>query len=141
MGSDDALVDKKIGLKLKMRRVSLGITQGGLGSMLGVTFQQIQKYEKGINKINVQKLQQLCKILNTPLSYFLSEENDYYMTGILNDVKKKDGSGNSCEDEDRVPEKDVIVFMKYFSKIKNKKLRNSILTLIRTAGRESSTEK
>ena len=63
-------VDEYVGLKLKIKRSAMGITQNELGDMIGITFQQIQKYEKGANRIGAGRLFEFATILNVPISYF-----------------------------------------------------------------------
>ena len=62
--------NKDIGTKIKGRRQELKLTQTKLGNKLGVTFQQVQKYEKGINGVSAFRLNQLSRILNVPINYF-----------------------------------------------------------------------
>ena len=59
-----------LGARLRARRKELGLSQAAVGEMLGVTFQQIQKYENGINRISAASLYELSKRLATPIDYF-----------------------------------------------------------------------
>ncbi len=63
--------DIAIGRKIRFKRTMLGMSQKKLGSQLGVTFQQIQKYEKGSNRIGAGRLQEIADILNVPIAFFL----------------------------------------------------------------------
>src|ERR1700743_47846 len=63
-------VDKYVGSRVRMRRVLLGMSQEKLCEALGLTFQQVQKYEKGTNRISASRLQQISKTLNVPPSFF-----------------------------------------------------------------------
>ena len=63
-------IDKHVGARLRMRRLMVGMSQGKLGEALEVTFQQIQKYEKGANRIGASRLQQLARVLNVPPAFF-----------------------------------------------------------------------
>src|ERR1700751_882143 len=63
-------VDKYVGSRVRMRRVLLGMSQEKLGEALGLTFQQIQKYEKGTNRVSASRLQQISKTLKVPPSFF-----------------------------------------------------------------------
>src|SRR6202034_787524 len=63
-------VDKYVGSRVRMRRIMLGMSQEKLGEALGLTFQQIQKYEKGTNRIGASRLQQISRTLNVPPSFF-----------------------------------------------------------------------
>ncbi|TWB15526.1 helix-turn-helix protein [Nitrospirillum amazonense] len=63
-------VDKQVAARLYLRRRSLGMTQTELGAALGVTFQQVQKYEKGINRMAVSTLHEAAKALGVPITFF-----------------------------------------------------------------------
>src|SRR5579862_7073067 len=63
-------IDKHVGSRVRMRRMILGMSQEKLGRALSLTFQQVQKYEKGINRIGASRLQQISRILQVPVSFF-----------------------------------------------------------------------
>lgn len=63
-------VDKEIGSRVRMRRMLIGMSQEKLGEMLGLTFQQVQKYEKGANRISVSRLLDIASILGVDVKYF-----------------------------------------------------------------------
>lgn len=63
-------IDKHVGSRVRMRRMMLGMSQEKLGERLGLTFQQVQKYEKGTNRIGASRLQQISAILSVPVSFF-----------------------------------------------------------------------
>ncbi len=63
-------IDKHVGARLKMQRVLIGMSQEKLGAALDITFQQIQKYEKGANRIGASRLQELARALQVPPSFF-----------------------------------------------------------------------
>src|SRR6202046_4679242 len=63
-------IDKHVGSRVRMRRMMLGMSQEKLGNNLGLTFQQVQKYEKGTNRIGASRLQQISNILQVPVAFF-----------------------------------------------------------------------
>jgi transcriptional regulator with XRE-family HTH domain len=63
-------IDRHVGSRVRMRRILLGMSQEKLGDALGLTFQQIQKYEKGTNRIGASRLQQISTTLNVPPAFF-----------------------------------------------------------------------
>ena len=63
-------IDKCVGNRVRMRRMMLGMSQTKLGDALGLTFQQVQKYEKGTNRISASRLQHISQILQVPISFF-----------------------------------------------------------------------
>ena len=66
-----------LGKKLRMRRLSLGLTQTKVAQAINVTFQQIQKYEKGTNGVSSSRLMQLSTFLKVPIIYFYEDYKDY----------------------------------------------------------------
>src|SRR5437868_15209189 len=66
-------IDKYVGGRVRMRRMMLGMSQEKLGDGLGLTFQQVQKYEKGTNRIGASRLQTIAHILQVPVSFFFDE--------------------------------------------------------------------
>jgi transcriptional regulator with XRE-family HTH domain len=62
--------DRHVGGRVRMRRMMLGMSQEKLGDALGLTFQQVQKYEKGTNRVGASRLQQIAHILQTPVGFF-----------------------------------------------------------------------
>lgn len=72
----------EIGLRVKKVREALGISQMKLAEAVGVSFQQIQKYESGMNKVSIEKLKKIAKALNAPLTYFI---------GIAKGIKREKG--------------------------------------------------
>jgi transcriptional regulator with XRE-family HTH domain len=63
-------IDKYVGSRVRMRRMMLAMSQQKLGDALGLTFQQVQKYEKGTNRIGASRLQHICQILQVPVAFF-----------------------------------------------------------------------
>ncbi len=63
-------IDKHVGSRVRMRRMMIGLSQEKLGDGLGLTFQQVQKYEKGTNRIGASRMQQIAGILQVPISFF-----------------------------------------------------------------------
>jgi transcriptional regulator with XRE-family HTH domain len=62
--------DKHVGGRIRMRRMMIGMSQETLGDALGITFQQIQKYEKGTNRVGASRLQHICQVLQVPVGFF-----------------------------------------------------------------------
>jgi transcriptional regulator with XRE-family HTH domain len=68
-------VDRAIGLRLRARRLELHVSQDGLAQKLGVSFQQVQKYEKGVNRIGSSRLVEIARVLEVDTAYFLADLN------------------------------------------------------------------
>jgi transcriptional regulator with XRE-family HTH domain len=66
-------IDTHVGSRVRLRRMMLGMSQEKLGEQLGITFQQIQKYEKGTNRIGASRLQHIASVLQVPISFFFED--------------------------------------------------------------------
>jgi transcriptional regulator with XRE-family HTH domain len=73
MASTPNPVDVHVGRRLRLRRTLLGLSQERLGELLGLTFQQVQKYERGVNRIGSSRLYELGQILDVPISFFFDD--------------------------------------------------------------------
>ena len=82
--------NKHLGNKLKLRRLALGLTQTKVAKAINVTFQQIQKYEKGTNGVSSIRLLQLSNYLKIPINYFYEDYSEY----LINQEKSKDSHIN-----------------------------------------------
>lgn len=74
--SRPSAIDVHVGSRIRLRRVSLGMSQDRLANALGLTFQQVQKYERGANRVGASRLFDISRILNTPISYFFDDMPD-----------------------------------------------------------------
>ncbi|WP_375675892.1 helix-turn-helix domain-containing protein [Bartonella sp. CL42QHWL] len=106
--------DIAIGRKIRFKRTMLGMSQKKLGSQLGVTFQQIQKYEKGSNRIGAGRLQEIADILNVPIAFFYA------------DLSTKENALYYCDE--RIGSKEEHILLKSFRELKPKK-QKAILRL------------
>ena len=79
-----------LGKKLRMRRLSLGLTQTKVAQAINVTFQQIQKYEKGTNGVSSSRLMQLSNFLKVPITYFYEDYKDFKDLKTVNDSDNDD---------------------------------------------------
>jgi len=82
--------NKHLGTKLKLRRLALGLTQTKVAKAINVTFQQIQKYEKGTNGVSSIRLLQLANYLKVPVNYFFEDFSEY----LINIQKTQEGHMN-----------------------------------------------
>jgi len=115
-------VDKHVGSRVKMRRLMLGMSQEKLGDALGLTFQQVQKYEKGTNRMGSSRLQQIANVLKVPVTFFFEGSPGQ---------SKLDGKALSpAYVSDFLATSDGLALTKAFMQIKNAKLRRSIVNLV-----------
>jgi transcriptional regulator with XRE-family HTH domain len=122
-------VDKHVGSRVKMRRQKLGISQGGLAKKLNLSFQQIQKYEKGTTRLGASRLQQLCKILDVPISYFFEGGQR-----LARPLRKGRVDRATSEIMDFVASGHGRALLKAFTSISDKTVRHSILRFVEAVG-------
>lgn len=78
-------VDVHVGARVRLRRTLLGMSQEKLGDAIGLTFQQVQKYERGANRIGASRLYELARVLDVPVSYFFEEFGEAGPSGGLSE--------------------------------------------------------
>ena len=126
-------IDKHVGSRVRMRRMMLGMSQEKLGNNLGLTFQQVQKYEKGTNRIGASRLQQISTILQVPVSFFFEGAPD--MPGRA-PIGMEAPSPTYVSDF--LATSDGLALTKAFMRIADTKLRRRIVDLVeQIAGEEA----
>lgn len=125
-------VDVHVGARVRIRRQVMKMSQERLGDQLGVTFQQVQKYERGSNRIGASRLWRLAQVLEVPISYFFE--------GLNEDIE----SGEFAENEqmplvyDFINSTDGVALAKAVTQIENKAVRRQILELARSLAKDKS---
>ena len=115
-------IDRHVGERIRRRRVMLGLTQEQLGEALGISYQQIQKYETGANRVSAGRLFMISQILETGVSNLF------------------DGLGEATDDDIVNTSRHVIELVRAFSKISDDKVRGSVMSLVRTLSDRESAE-
>jgi len=123
-------VDAHVGSRVRLRRMLLGMSQERLGESMGLTFQQVQKYEKGVNRIGASRLFQISKILDVPVQFFFEEAPH-----IGGDGAKPAKGMAEPESEAFILEflnsREGLELNRAFVKIADPKVRKSIVDLVR----------
>ncbi len=132
-------VDKHVGARVRMRRILIGMSQERLGESLGLTFQQVQKYEKGTNRIGASRLQQISQILGVPVEFF-------FEGSPASDVVSLHGPGMADSAETRyvadfLSTAEGVQLTRAFVRIREPKLRRKIVELVTLlAGEEQAAQ-
>jgi transcriptional regulator with XRE-family HTH domain len=117
-------IDVHVGSRLRMRRIMLGMSQVKLGEAFGVTFQQVQKYEKGVNRMGSSRLQQAADILGVTVPFFFE--------GATGGTYKPDGSAPSpAYVNEFVSSEDGLRLIKAFARLPRSALRQRIVAVVR----------
>ena len=111
-------VDVHVGQRLRMRRTLLGMSQSKLAEALGLTFQQLQKYEKGANRVSANRLSELSQILDVPVSFFFEDMS-----------KDGDKTGKSDTPSDLMGKRETLEFVRAYYRISNPVIRKSVRDL------------
>jgi transcriptional regulator with XRE-family HTH domain len=119
-------VDKYVGSRVRMRRIMLGMSQEKLGDALGLTFQQVQKYEKGTNRVGASRLQQISEILQVPVS-FLFEGGP---SGVVTSSGGFSEGTSPAYISDFLATSEGLALTRAFTRITDAKLRRSIVELV-----------
>ena len=118
-------VDRYVGARIRMRRLMLNLSQTQLGDALGLTFQQVQKYEKGSNRVGASRLQHIANILKVPVSFFFEDAPvDRSEPALISDAPSPEVVIAF------VSTTDGLNLVRAFTSIKNAALRRRIVLLV-----------
>jgi transcriptional regulator with XRE-family HTH domain len=124
-------IDIQVGNRVRIRRMLIGMSQERLGDLLGLTFQQIQKYEKGVNRIGAGRLFEMARILNVPVDFFYEGVNAH--TG-----QPGTAEGESAPVMEFVSSGEGLQLSLAFMKIKDTKVRKRVLDLVKSLAEEEA---
>lgn len=119
-------IDVHVGSRVRLRRTLLGMSQEKLGEALGLTFQQIQKYERGANRIGSSRLYKISQILEVPVQFFFDDMPDDALDG--SDL----GGGDDDVGADAMSRRETLELMRAYYKISDKKVRKGIFELVKS---------
>jgi transcriptional regulator with XRE-family HTH domain len=128
-------IDIHVGSRIRLRRTMLGMSQEKLGESLGITFQQIQKYEKGTNRVGASRLQNISSILNVPVSFFFEDAPG-----------DQGGQGGMAEASssnyvvDFLSSSEGLQLNRAFVKISDPKIRRRVVDLVKALAADAEVE-
>ena len=131
-------MDTHVGSRVRLRRMLLGMSQEKLGEHLGLTFQQVQKYEKGINRIGASRLFELGKVLGVPIQYFYDEAPSD-ASGLPMAAGFAEGPAETYV-VDFLASREGLELNKAFSRITDPRVRRSIVELVRAVAGDTPPE-
>ena len=123
-------IDRHVGSRVRMRRVLLGMSQEKLGEALSLTFQQVQKYEKGTNRIGASRLQQISKTLNVPPAYFFDGAPSFEDGAETNPLHSAAAEAGSAYVVDFLSTTEGLHLNRAFARIADPKVRKKIVDLV-----------
>lgn len=128
-------IDEYVGARLKQRRTLMGFSQERLADSVGITFQQIQKYENGANRVSAGRLYEFSKILQVPVNFFFDSINQ----GDTPLGLAENNQAGFESQEDLIQKKETIDLIRTYYQIKNEDQRKDLLKMIKTMVKNMQT--
>lgn len=122
-------VDVHVGKRVRLRRTLLGMSQERLGQAIGLTFQQIQKYERGANRIGASRLFELSRVLDVPVSFFFDD-----MPGDMGSQSSLAGQVESAAQDDNMSRRETLELVRAYYRIPDRNMRKRLYELIKSIG-------
>ncbi len=122
-------IDVHVGQQIKQRRSALGISQEQLATALGISFQQVQKYERGLNRVGASRLHDLTRALDVPIGYFFEDAPGSAMSsrGGLREEQQP-------LEDDILGRRETLELVRAFTRITDIAVRHQVLELVRSLG-------
>ncbi len=128
-------VDVHVGKRLRLRRTILGLSQEAIGNAIGVTFQQVQKYERGVNRMGSSRLYDFSKILAIPVAYFFDEMDkptSGNATGVAEDAP--------AFEHEKMSSRETLEMMRAYYRIADAQTRKRIFELVKALAEDKPVE-
>ena len=128
-------IDIHVGSRIRLRRTLLGMSQERLGDALGLTFQQVQKYERGLNRVGASRLFDLARVLDVPISFFFDDLPDTLAApGPLTPQRRLAGFAENQDPfgDDTMSRRETVELVRAYYRISDGSIRKRILDLIKT---------
>ncbi len=129
--SDAHPVDVYVGKRLRLKRTLQGLSQESIGNAIGVTFQQIQKYERGINRMGASRLFDFARALGVPVSYFFDGFTEDSASMQANQGMAENATP-SFQGQDPMNSRETVELMRAYYRIKNPTQRKRVLELVKS---------
>lgn len=124
---DFGTIDAYVGKRIRMKRLFLGLSQGDLSKELGISFQQLQKYEKGINRVSASKLYHISRFLGEPVGYFFKDVLTSKQVDSVIGLQPANKNLFDSIGDDR----ELLEMVAIFSCIKDPKIKKQVIALIK----------
>lgn len=131
-------IDVHVGTRIRLRRTLLGMSQERLGEALGLTFQQVQKYERGINRVGASRLFDLSRVLDVPISFFFDD-----MPDALSEAPGQQGRGarvggfaetQDSFGDDTLTRRETLELVRAYYRITDAAVRRRVFDLVKSMG-------
>lgn len=135
-------IDTHVGARIRLRRTMLGLSQEKLAEKLGITFQQVQKYERGLNRVGASRLWDLAQVLDVSVAFFYEDLDD---SSKNSSPRNMNGTLSFSDDSssfntDIFTRKDVLELIRHYTSIENPKVARNVLDLVKSLAQRASME-
>ena len=132
-------IDVHVGSRIRLRRTLLGMSQERLGESLGLTFQQVQKYERGVNRVGASRLFDLSRVLDVPISFFFDDMPDSLATNFGGLPARRPGSNGVTDTQDAfgddsLSRRETLELVRAYYRITDPSIRKRVFDLIKSMG-------
>lgn len=134
-------IDVHVGSRVRLRRTLLGLSQEKLGEAVGLTFQQIQKYERGANRIGASRLFEFSRILDVPVSFFFDDMSERIKVGeVAEEFSGLSDQPQSPLDPDPLTRRETLELVRAYYRICDPQVRKRLFELTKSLGIAESAE-
>ncbi|MDQ2804419.1 MAG: helix-turn-helix domain-containing protein [Pseudomonadota bacterium] len=129
-------IDVHVGSRIRLRRTLLGLSQERLGDQLGLTFQQIQKYERGVNRVGASRLFDLSRVLDVPISFFFDDMPDSLAGSVGGPARRAHGDAEMTQHygDDTLSRRETLELVRAYYRISDPSVRKRVFELVKSMG-------
>lgn len=130
-------IDVHVGTRIRLRRTLMGMSQERLGEALGLTFQQVQKYERGVNRVGASRLFDLSRVLDVPISFFFDDMPDNLTSTMGGSAGRRGGGMSEPTDpfgDDTLNRRETLELVRAYYRITDPSVRKRVFDLIKSMG-------
>jgi transcriptional regulator with XRE-family HTH domain len=130
-------IDVHVGARIRLRRTLLGMSQERLGEALGLTFQQVQKYERGVNRVGASRLFDLSRVLDVPISFFFDDMPDSLASSFGGQSNRRSATFSESPDgfaDDTLNRRETLELVRAYYRITDPAIRKRVFDLIKSMG-------
>lgn len=132
-------VDIHVGARVRLRRTLLGMSQEKLGEAIGLTFQQVQKYERGANRVGASRLYDLSRVLEVPVSFFFDDMPDEISSKSVHERREMSESPDPF-DNDPMNRRETLELVRAYYRISDPNQRKKVFELVKSMGALQSAD-
>src|SRR5579872_4917642 len=130
-------IDVHVGSRIRLRRTLLGMSQERLGEALGLTFQQVQKYERGVNRVGASRLFDLSRVLDVPISFFFDDMPDSLANTYGGQASRRPSGFSELQEgfaDDALNRRETLELVRAYYRITDPAVRKKVFELIKSMG-------